>query len=40
MVLVSREMVRPPIHIRNTREEASLSSGKGMSSVLDVLSLG
>ena len=40
MVLVSGEMVRPFIHIRNTRKEASLSSEKGMSSLLDVLSLG
>jgi len=37
MVLVSGEMVRPFIHIQNTREEASLSSEKGMSSLLDVL---
>ena len=35
MVLVSGEMVRPFIHIRNTRKEASLSSEKGMSSLLD-----
>lgn len=40
MVPVSGETVRPFIHIQNTREEASLPSEKGMSSVLDVLSLG